>query len=415
MSLLDENIVEQSDTNVYNYCWQHWHTTGYKNALQRTFHAVGHGAFYTERFYNSNRECVFTAVFDCGCYEAMKKGFSAKDYEERINTCIHTAFQKEDKIDLLFISHLHRDHINGVAELLNHCKVERIVLPALEQSVVIEAILYNYIKYQEFNDNTSLFIEELIRGQLDGIKLTEVETITNVNNIEIHSIDVNDVGKCLLHGMYISVENLHWRYYPINVKSKESTSVIEKLSKEGVDILDDNNQVDYTKIKDLVRNLGVEKCQKIYKDIFDSDHNSYSMVVFSIAERCNHRRCHRVCHNVKVCNLACFENCLYTGDFEANPNLPSPNKNYETLKSIYTKLGIDFRKIGIVQVPHHGSEKNMNSELYHSTKLCIISADSEDKYNHPNESVLHTIQCEQSVPIVITENKKTIQKFFLPY
>lgn len=33
----------------------------------RTFHPVGQGAFYTERFYDDIlRKPVFTAVYDCG-------------------------------------------------------------------------------------------------------------------------------------------------------------------------------------------------------------------------------------------------------------------------------------------------------------------------------------------------------------
>ena len=39
--------------------------------LKRTFHPVGHGAFYTEQFYSdvTNQQC-FTVVFDCGRFEA---------------------------------------------------------------------------------------------------------------------------------------------------------------------------------------------------------------------------------------------------------------------------------------------------------------------------------------------------------
>ena len=34
--------------------------------LDRTFWPVGHGAFYTERFFNHVDNNVFTAIYDCG-------------------------------------------------------------------------------------------------------------------------------------------------------------------------------------------------------------------------------------------------------------------------------------------------------------------------------------------------------------
>ena len=34
--------------------------------LDRTFWPVGHGAFYTERFYDHVDRCLFTAIYDCG-------------------------------------------------------------------------------------------------------------------------------------------------------------------------------------------------------------------------------------------------------------------------------------------------------------------------------------------------------------
>ena len=34
--------------------------------LIRTFHPVGHGAFYTERFYDENGNNIANVVYDCG-------------------------------------------------------------------------------------------------------------------------------------------------------------------------------------------------------------------------------------------------------------------------------------------------------------------------------------------------------------
>lgn len=37
--------------------------------MERIFHPIGHGAFYTERFYeDGNDDPLFTAVYDCGSF-----------------------------------------------------------------------------------------------------------------------------------------------------------------------------------------------------------------------------------------------------------------------------------------------------------------------------------------------------------
>ena len=37
--------------------------------MERIFHPIGHGAFYTERFYEDDNDApLFTAVYDCGSF-----------------------------------------------------------------------------------------------------------------------------------------------------------------------------------------------------------------------------------------------------------------------------------------------------------------------------------------------------------
>ena len=90
------------------------------------------------------------------------------------------------------------------------------------------------------------------------------------------------------------------------------------------------------------------------------------------------------------------------GDYEAK-------NSFDALKDYYDEY---WGKIGIIQVPHHGSENNLNKELYYNpNKVAIISAGDDDKYKHPDESVLNTIQVSGSIPIIVTEREKTKQIF----
>ena len=47
--------------------------------LIRTFHPVGHGAFYTERFYDENVNNIANVVYDCGSKTISHQDLDALD------------------------------------------------------------------------------------------------------------------------------------------------------------------------------------------------------------------------------------------------------------------------------------------------------------------------------------------------
>ena len=392
-----DKIIKQGDIDADILRWR----KGFPGEMIRIFHPVGHGAFYTERFYGENSKPVFCAVYDCG-------GKNTKT----INACIENAFDKGDQIDqidILFISHLHNDHINGVTTLLNHCDVKRIVLPALKDDLIVEALLYNYIETEEFDNDANKFVEQLLIGDFGSTQITKVENFKENSNTPISVVDSESIGKALASGTTIEEKRINWRYYPINLSLSNSVSIIKKLA-EVANVSSSsfylNGKLDYKKIRDVVKNIDISKVAKIYQGVFGRKHNSYSMPVVSIAAACLSAKCTRWCHKVGETPMRCLTNCLYTGDFEAK------NKFVE-LQKVFDKLGIDYSKIGILQVPHHGSKHNMDADMYKSGKICIISAHSGDK-KHPDMLVIQNIQLNSSVPIVVSENESSIQRFLIP-
>ncbi len=85
--------------------------------IQRIFHPIGQGAYYSERHDNYN------IVYDCGNWKNTKKA-------DRV---VENSFNKTDKINLLFISHFDIDHVNKINVLKSNFKIEKVVLPLLHK------------------------------------------------------------------------------------------------------------------------------------------------------------------------------------------------------------------------------------------------------------------------------------------
>lgn len=120
--------------------------------IQRRFHPVGQGAFYTERFILPERD--LNVVYDCGT------GSGKNELKKIIKSVFPpTTIRKrktKQKIEFLFLSHFHFDHICGVADLLQQCEVQYVFLPLVSKFNVFLSLAQNAA-------NTSdRFVERLI-------------------------------------------------------------------------------------------------------------------------------------------------------------------------------------------------------------------------------------------------------------
>lgn len=259
----------------------------------------------------------------------------------------------------------------------------------------------------------------------DFPKVTQVqesETDTEKEDIEETNISLSELQAFISPQTKIdcligeSARQLLWLYIPFNLQlDKQKKKLLQDSIFNGAIGTDGN--VDFEKLNEILVSAGIEKLKRVYKKVFGKEHNSYSMTVFSGTE-CH--RCFKYCHirlldflRTKLCHYIpryCTLNCLYCGDFEANPDYPKKgcNTNCEKLIKYYQRY---WDKIGLLQVPHHGSEHNLNKLLYIPPRLCIISAGETDVYGHPNASVVQSIRTENSIPIIVTEDTRTKQEF----
>ena len=69
-----------------------------------------------------------------------------------------------NEIDLLFISHFHEDHINGLGHLLSNCIVQNIVIPKMPQDFIICAMIQNALSRQGSPSSNANDILSSIQG-----------------------------------------------------------------------------------------------------------------------------------------------------------------------------------------------------------------------------------------------------------
>ena len=372
--------------------------------LERTIWPVGHGAFYTEQF-KDGRDVLFTAAYDCG----------AKNLSLITKYIQKTTGDLKTPIDVLYISHLHTDHINGLYYLLHPQTasktplVKKVILPHLHPNAVLEAIIYNFIstaskrESAEANETTQTLLLNLLNGEY-GEQVTQVgedgeSSVViqlgeeGVNNPKVIPVRVKDNANILLqsHGKAI------WLYKPVYYLPTEKC---EKL-KQAVDVLmggkllNGGDNIDWKALLSYLHSLPKNKkgnidCSKLkneYDNIFKGDqpHNAYSMPVYSgpMVEVSFGYIYPRWWYFGGIMNsdedilcrpsidfLACHTApCLYTGDFEAE--IPD---NLNKLKQL---LGILWAKVGLLQIPHHISDSNYNPDLYDHRMLSFGNVDDK--------------------------------------
>lgn len=415
--------------------------------MERIFHPVGQGAFYSEHFCEGlfcewllcdgvlgkrrvgNRRV--NVVYDCGTS-------TGKRYIERE---IKEGFEKGEIIDAVFISHLHDDHINGIPYLIRHCDVKRIFFPLLETPenkllVKLKAIVERADEFSvEFIDSPPKAIDAIESEYSHNIELIGVRVNKDNERLkrDFNTVDEFDEGidgichHTLPSGMNVAKKihtdlcpligsrESYWIYIPYNFEfTSRIDELLTELERKGFTL---DKLIELGEAPEKYKNTIDLIIKPIYRRL-SKDFNSHSMTVFSGGKNLNIHRigvetgddnCLRVIYESpefiarnrenerKGFSKKASSGCLYTGDYKLDSK-----KVANELKKAYNLFWEDLL---LMQVPHHGSERSYCGELVKSGVIYIVSAGFKNRFKHPSGYVINDISANGGHPVVITEYK----------
>lgn len=327
--------------------------------LIRYIHPIGQGAFYTEQFFDDNNQKIATVVYDCGS-SSNKTGLERE---------IYGSFKEDDRIDILFISHFHADHINGIEALCKRAHVKNVLIPFYNKEERLALLATTITKNNNINNDglKRLIIDPKTYFSDIGDKEKKTRVIEVIPNstsanksyiLDDSEFNEKEIGS----GSKVSLPNLTWEYIPYNSENNERfQTFLSKCNRLGISLNYIEQEIQNEQYRKSLRKAyeaTIPKCAI----------NKYSMMVYSGAS------------NEKLNYGA----CLYTGDMSLNQI---------EISNISCLLNVRCCNLSMFQIPHHASLDSFDTSVFRILDqtpfpLLFASCGNKNKYGHPSPFVI---------------------------
>ena len=343
----------------------------------RVIHPVGQGAFYSETLHRPGINDDKHIVYDCG----------VMPYSARLEEEIKNFLPNGSAIDVMFISHFHADHVNGLKLLAKSYKIRNLVLPQIDNYEWFYFV-ENYLTMGDTNIN---LISDVLASVGDA-KIIQVapRDENDIAGVSDESASIEGLGGNIVNGLSPLVIDKQdfalWHYIVVNPLIKADLEAL----RSAIEDIDYNGRK--VSIDDL-HNPGVlddirADLQAVYSKVFKGG-NEYSMCMLSeLANRKEYKSYSRFNMRNRVC-MECYRSgrdCdggLYCGDADF--------LHCDTLECLKRRLRGREENVGLLQIPHHGSKKNFNIDLLNwlgRIRVSFACFGSPNRYNHPSSDVM---------------------------
>ena len=369
--------------------------------MQRTFYPVGQGGFYSESFKAENNN--FNVVYDCG---SISRG---------VDKVISNSFDKNEDIDILFISNFDSDHVNKINILKNSVgKIKTVIMPLLsEEDKDFLLLVYKWLG-SEYKNSLDILNnpKEFFGSETKIIWVREVvESRDEESNQEIRDVAEIEDGAEIKSGENINFSlegRKFWIYKPYNYKNKIRHKELLKKFRENNILINDLKDIEYifNHIKEI---------RKCYKEV-EGSINQNSLVLYSnlieykdstaciyIYIREDYWKFHpfwRYCFSKNQFNLG----CIYTGDVHLKTIVDDFKNKIKRCKY--------YLPVNTIQVPHHGSKNGFDIDFFNDFSegrrriISPISFGLSNPYGHPSSMVIKQLTSECHLPVYVTNDKR---------
>lgn len=402
--------------------------------MTRTFHPIGQGAFYSEEFYNSEKGCIFRAVYDCGSlkYCGLQRNsdgtpLKRKDIEERVVQ----AFPDGHGVDILFVSHLDDDHVNLIPCLkpFKDRQIRRVILPLLsaEERYMLTGYHLSRSRWGRISDALNCIINNPEDYFGNDTKVTFVrpadeERSLMGNEVDDEGVGVDDLQREVPSLTKISIGNnlpdsgrmLRWLLIPYNHKPLRYYNLKGELK----NAFGAGFQIANLKDPDFViKNL--KDLRRCYKALSDGiNRNSMALYSGPLDDTCLSsigevvgcdiwgRYCpcdqfaeywlDRVLRHEQSSVFHGSPGCLYTGDVSLDD------------ADLTRVFGRYVKNIGMVQLPHHGSFDSFGSgNLPIDGQVCVVSYGEKNQFGHPAFAAKRAVAQKGGLWVDVTETDES--------
>lgn len=422
---------------------------------KRRQHPVGQGFFHSADIYVNGRPSV-SYVYDCGSMERYAS-------QRKLQICQYLLSRSSpSKLDILFISHVHSDHISGVEQLLSReegLQVDTIVLPLLNQ--IDRLIAFARSASEDWPSARSSFYKSFVTDPVDALSRFRPRQIIFVEagNRDIGAPDGGDrplepPDGGPFSGRDDTEDAPTWKLVgrgtvshmdggPVRLDSSATQQITQSLIPDNLAMLIRSPHGDWllapfvdptvASHRRLFRNELAKQCgipQRQIETWLQANANVKRLLSGNAS-------CLKAAYKVVSKDLNITSMCLYSGPTSRRP-IPSRGIYIGTFGSIYahgnasTRLGwlgtgdaalkhsrrqSDFlrhygellREVTTLTLPHHGSDHNFGARLLASTdpRVCLAAADRFRNWNHPGSRAVQAVCSHPAVIHVVTSSPST--------